>query len=317
MDILSNYLLRGVLLFLVILSTNIFPQFDSSNISYTPLHQEDVRIAQTLNVLVDSLVSCSIDINLKAELTKYINENVLQTDTLLAKGLISHINSDSNFLEGISYLVNVKRNWNSKTSKYFEFYYEEELLNESEITFWDSEYERLSSLFGVDIKEKVRFIVDTEDQYGRCFPPWDVLFGIKQNRLGDNPHELVHLFLFKYSDVPFFHEPLAFIYGTEKGDPEKIESRYSRYRDLLVKNEFISSTELLFFPQIIGLDDVKWASAFCFVHQLNEQYGLKKLLELMKENSWDGSIEQYKNSFMNIYGISLNEYENKLKVTFH
>jgi len=62
--------------------------------------------------------------------------------------------------------------------------------------------------------------------------------------------------LFKTSDVPFFHEPLAFIYGTYNGDLKVAAEKCQEFKQITADSGYVSAAQLLHFPQIIGLKKI-------------------------------------------------------------
>lgn len=278
-------------------------------------NSDEIKTASAFRLMINDAIT-GINPNyshVKEMLQNYINDYFTKQDSTLTRRLINRINKDSNAVKECRYIYNILKNWAHTDSKYFRFYYPGDSLPPgSQTAFWDKEYERLSDLFMTNLPYITTFIADPKENFGRCFPPWEIFTGIRQKEIDLNPHELVHLFLFRYSDVPFFHEPLAFMYGTDRGDSLKIRDRFLRMSKKIMHGKFISSAELLHFPQIIGLDEVKWASAFCFVYKLERAYGIKKLLLLMNQNLWTDSIEDYLKSFKKIYGIELKVFEKEL-----
>jgi len=279
------------------------------------LHSDEIRTVSAFRLMINSIIDdIKNNDDLINILKRKINLYYLPSDSIFARKLLFKLSSDSNIVKECRYLSGIKRKWNSSQSSHFYFYYKKNNKpSETEMEFWDSQYIRLSLLFNIQQSDKVDYIIDPEENYGRAFPPWEIMTGIKQKELGGNPHELVHILLFKYSDVPFFHEPLAFIYGTDLGDRDAAEKRFLKYCNILRPDKYISAAELIHFPQIIGLDEAKWASAFCFVYSLNKKFGIVKLLRLMEANTWDGTIENFKTSFNKIYGIPLQAFETEVR----
>lgn len=293
-------------------NTNPFEIVDSS---YTALHQEEVRQANAFRFMINTIIeeNLSATAELRTLFYNKIYIYFMPADTGIAKILLNRVDTDTSMMKECRYILDVKSKWLSTASKHFVFYYPDgKKPDGAKVIFWDNQYERISSLFNTQIKGKITFVIDPSEQYGRAYAPWDINMGIRQKELDGNPHELVHVILFKYSDVPFFHEPLAFIYGTSLGNMGNMREKYLKYVKTLQPNKYVSASELIHFPQIIGLDDIKWASAFCFVYKLNEKFGLEKLLSLMAENTWKDSANNLENSFRKIYGVELKLFEEEL-----
>jgi hypothetical protein len=235
-------------------------------------------------------------------------------DSAFGRQLLRRLDGDSSFVRHCLDVAAVQSTWHSAQSKHFIFYFEDDTPPApTALKAWDNHFERLADAFGTTIAEKVPCRINKAEQYGRCFPPWDVRWGIELDSLGSNSHELVHLLLFRYSDVPFFHEPLAFIYGTYEADPRKVSARFSDYERVIADSGYVSATELLHFPQIIGLDEVKWASAFVYVDELVRGYGIEKLLRLMSMTPWQSSADDFAKNFREVYGVELTEFEQSIR----
>jgi hypothetical protein len=275
---------------------------------------ERVRSATAVRHLIVSLCredSCG---DLVTSLKRRVPRDTVLSDSSLGDQVLRRLDSDSSFIRDCAYVADLNRNWNSVPSKHFLFFFRDhDGPDTSAMQKWDANYQRLSDAFGVTITEKIPVIIDSTEQYGRSFPPWEVRWGIRQDRVGDNCHELVHMMLFGCSDVPFFHEPLAFIYGTDANDPRKVSERVLRYERIIADSGYVPAVELLHFPQIIGLQKAKWASSFCFIEELVRQYGVEKLLTLMGMTPWDRPVNDFSESFRKVYGTDLKEFEHGIR----
>ena len=176
--------------------------------------------------------------------------------------LLTKLASDLNYVNRCQYISDLEAHAQYVDSDHFRFYYDhrdrqptQQLMRE-----WDDDFVRMTKTFNSHIPDRIPYRIDPEDKYGRCYPPWDIRWGITARDVTGNTHELVHLMLFKYSDVPFFHEPLAFIYGTYKANMDTVNQHWLEYESMIADSGYISATELLHFPQIIGLDRLKRAT---------------------------------------------------------
>lgn len=279
-------------------------------------HRDDLRYdeivqATLVRSLIDTLLSRNAGFDLMSGLKLEIAMRLVPLDSITGCIILNKLESDSSFIRDCLYVEDLKRNWALIKSKHFQFYvHDNDTLAKSDIDLWDNHFERLSKTFNSNITEKIPFRIDKTEKYGRCFAPWEVRWGIRQKELNDNPHELVHIMLFKYSDVPFFHEPLAFIYGSYKGDFVEANKHFKEHERRLQGNGYISSLELFHFPQIIGLDETKWSSAFYFNYNLIKKYGIPKLLEFMKKTPWESTEDDFKENFKELYDIDLERFEN-------
>lgn len=279
----------------------------------TQLRFEQVQLAKAVRNLIDSLYQQENCKDLIASLRSKVASEILISDSTLGNQILDKLDNDSSFIEACLYVADLKKKWNSIPSEHFIFYFK----NDSSpgtlaMQQWDEHFERLSETFGTKIPEKIPFRIDNSEKYGRCFAPWEVRWGIKQGGVGDNPHELAHIMLFKYSDVPFFHEPLAFIYGTYKGDFSAVSEYLLQHTKTIADSGYVSATEILHFPSIIGLQKSKWASAFYFIYKLVTKYDIEQLLELMRMTPWKSSVADFSKNFKEVYGIELTEFEHKI-----
>jgi hypothetical protein len=274
------------------------------------LRENEIRLYDTVRRLIPSVAETLPSDDLIANLKTMTVNSVMPTDPVSAQGILIKLDEDSSFIADCRYLADLYQNWHKKESRHFIFFYQiDQEPTSSETAFWDQEFDRLARLFHNDIQNKIVFIIDPKEPYGRCFPPWGVLWGIRQKALGENPHELVHLMLFKYSDVPFFHEPLAFMYGTDLGDPNRIADSFGKYAQLVADSGYVTSADIFHFPQIIGLDKKAWASSFFFMQKVIEKYGIEKLLLFMRETPWSKNRDEFIGNFKTIFGNELEEFE--------
>ena len=278
-----------------------------------PLNSAEIRQAQLIRTLLDSMAGHHDDGNLAGRLKLEVARHVSSEDSLLKNRLLEKLTADSSFIRQCEYVFDLKQNWQSVPSAHFIFYFRDgNKPSTVMMQTWDNDFRRLSETFKTHIPVRIPYKIDKDDRYGRCFPPWEVRWGIKSRDVTGNTHELVHLMLFKYSDVPFFHEPLAFIYGTYKGNRDSVQVAWLPYEQMIADSGYVSATQLLHFPQIIGLDRVKRASACYFIRCVADEFGIDKLLQLMKAVPWAASEDDLITSFQRIYNIRLSDYEREI-----
>jgi hypothetical protein len=213
--------------------------------------------------------------DLIAPLRSKVSNVTMISDSSLGNQILYKLDNDSTFIKDCLYVADLRINWNLVKSNHFIFYFKDENAPDtSAMQEWDKHFERLSKTFGTKIPEKIPLKIDNSEKYGRCFAPWVVKWSIKQGGVGHNPHELAHIMLFKYSDVPFFHESLAFIYGTYKGDFNIVSEHLLKYEKIIADSGYVSATTILHFPSIIGLHKSKWASSFYFIFKLVIKYDI-------------------------------------------
>lgn len=280
----------------------------------THLRFEQVKFSKAVRNLINSLCQQENCKDMIASLRSKVSNEIMISNSSLGNQILNKLDNDSSFIKHCLYLADLKNDWNSVQSKHFIFYFNDDNAPDtSAMQEWDKHFERLSKTFGTQIFEQIPFKIDNSEKYGRCFAPWVVRWGIKQGGVGDNPHELAHIMLFKYSDVPFFHEPLAFIYGTYKGDFNIVSEHFLKYEEIIADSGYVSATKILHFPQIIGLHKSKWASSFYFIYKLVTKYDIDKLLILMRMTPWESSVDDFSNNFKEVYGIELKEFEHNIR----
>lgn len=285
--------------------------------SETPIKLDEVQSAKKVRDLIGEISQHHTQGQIIPVLKSKVADLLEDRSSESLSQVFDKLNHDSTFINHCLYVAELYQNYMLRESKHFKFYFQnEDSITEAKIKYWDDQYERLSALFQNQLTEKIPFKIEPNEKFGRCFAPWEVRWGIRQQGAGKNVHELAHIMIFRYSDVPFFHEPLAFIYGTFQGDFEKAEQYHKEHKHFLRENGYISAKELLHFPQIIGLDETKWASAFYFNYQLIKKFGLVKLLKLMRCTTWEISSQKFENNFKKIYKISLCRVEAGLAKEF-
>ncbi len=279
-----------------------------------PLRDEQVRYARTVRALIDSLCTRGSDEDVIATLRSMAADESVVTDSGVRRQIVSGLDRDSSLIKSCLYVADLKRHWKSTPSEHFVFHYQNDTVPDPSVMHrWDSHFERLARTFGSAISEKIPVKIDRTEQYGRAFAPWEVRWGIRQAALNDNPHELVHIMLFEYSDVPFFHEPLAMMYGSDEGDAQAISERIVRYEKTIADSGYVSAGEMLHCPQFIGMDAKEWASAVCFIYQLVKRHDMEKLLMLMRGTPWETPVSEFPSRFREVYGVGLDEFERSLE----
>jgi len=277
------------------------------------LRWEEIELASKVRDLIEKICQEGKATDIIASLTAMVHDKVVSTDPQLGNQILDKLKNDKVFKDHCLYVADLKRNYKSVRSKHFIIYHKKDNSPaHSVMRRWDGYFEILASVFNNHFVERVPFKIDKPERYGRCFAPWAVRWGIRMDAIGANPHELVHIMLFKYSDVPFFHEPVAFMYEAIKGDPGLAHRKFAKCEKIVADSGYVPARELLHFSQLIGLEKAKWASAYVFVYSLHERYGVEKLLSLMKGTPWSSTVDEFSTNFEKIYGITLQEFENSI-----
>jgi len=275
-----------------------------------PLRAAEVERARTVRTLIAELCAREAGADVIASLEARAAAGTLTPDTSLARWMRTALASDSSFVVACRYVADLHQHWRSVASLHFVFYFRGgDAPAAAMMSRWDRNFERLATTFGSSGRERVPFVLDGSEIYGRAFPPWDVRWGIRKAHLDANTHELVHIMLFEWSDAPFFHEPLAFLYGTDQADRVAISKRVRRCERTIADSGYFSATTLLHMPQIIGARREGWASAICFVHGLTARYGLPKLMALMRMTPWKADDGLLARNFKTVYDINLETFE--------
>ena len=306
-----NHFILGILIILTIQGCRQLQNKDVES-SLQQTYHTQIKTVKAIHASVKMIENHLEPEQFRIELVEHVQNYPFEFSEIRQETLVK-IGTDSSFFEKCWYLYDLKSNWQSISSRHFIYYYMEPNQPDSVMMLkWDQYFELYEKQFKNTFSERLIFKIDPEEPWGRCFAPWEVTHSIRMQGLSDNPHELVHLFFFQYSDVPFFHEPVAYFYGSWKGDWQLVTRKLNDYLPLLQEKGYIKAVDLLHFPAIVGLDKQKWASAFLFSHQLIERYGLEQYMRLAEMNPWQAPVEKLSKTFFDLYGFSLTEYENQL-----
>jgi len=249
------------------------------------------------------------------DLTVYI-KNILQkelyeNDSALNNRILNSLNTDEKILKDCDYLKKVLSCKNQFQSKHFNVYNLNSKVNTEEINLYDKQYDELKKAFNDIDTIKLNLVLDTTLNYWRAFPIWDVKYGLLQRYVNGNPHELVHHFFTKYSDVPFFQEPMAFLYGDYRNDTEKFYSMFTSFNDQLTKDEYVIAKEVWHFPAIVILEKYDKLSFWLFTSTLMKKYGIEKFIEFASITTWKKNNDDFEKNFNIVYNIPLKEFEHK------
>ncbi len=220
------------------------------------------------------------------DLTVYIKD-ILQKelcviDSVLCNSISNQLDTDEKLVEDCEYLKKALSCMIQFKSRHFNVYNLNSKVSTEEINLYDTQYDDLKKVFNNNDTVKLNLFLDTNLNYWRAFPIWDVKYGLLQRYINGNPHELVHHFFTKYSDVPFFQEPMAFLYGGYRNDTAKFYGKFTTYNELLTKDEYVIAKEVWHFPAIVILEKYDKLSFWLFTSTLMKKYGIDKFIEFAK-----------------------------------
>ncbi|NPD86829.1 hypothetical protein HNS38_18850 [Lentimicrobium sp. L6] len=241
---------------------------------------------------------------------KHILKNeIFPLDSVVYNRILNRIDTDERLVKNCDYLKKVLTCDEKYESRHFNVYNLNSKVNQEEIRLYDKQFDELKMVFHNTDTMKLNIILDTTLSYWRAFPAWNVKYGLLQRYINGNPHELVHHFFTKYSDVPFFHEPLAFLYGDYSNDTTKFYNEFTTLNEQLSTNEYLRAKEVWHFPAIVTLEKHEKLSFWLFTSTLMQKYGIEKFIEFASLTTWDKNNGDFEKNFNTVYSISLNEFE--------
>ncbi len=251
----------------------------------------------------------------ESNLISYIKNNLhnelYAKDSILYNRISKRLNTDEKLIEDCLYLNKVLSCNEQYQSKHFNVYNLNSIVDTQQTNLYDKQYDELKLVFKNNDTTKLNLVLDTNLNYWRAFPIWDVKYGLLQRSINGNPHELVHHFFTKYSDVPFFHEPIAFLYGGYRNDTAKFYNNFSKNKEDLTTNEYTLAKDVWHFPAIVLLERADKLSFWLFTSTLMQKYGIDKFIQFANTATWDKNNDEFENNFNIVYNISLNEFEKK------
>lgn len=245
----------------------------------------------------------------------YIKERLLKDlyvkDSNLCNNISLKIETDSSLVNDCIYLKNALSCNEQYISKHFIVYNMNSSVDTQQVNLYDKQFEVLQSVFNETGAERINLVLDTNLNYWRAFPIWNVKYGLLQRYINGNPHELVHHFFTKYSDVPFFHEPMAFLYGDYGNDTTKFYTDFCKNSEQLSNEDYVLAKNVWHFPAIVLLKRNDKLSFWLFTSTLMQRYGIDKFIQFASITTWDKNNEEFENNFESIYNVSLEEFEKK------
>ena len=240
-----------------------------------------------------------------------LQKEIYTKDSVLFNRILNQIDTDKKLIKDCEYLNKVLSCKKQIKSKHFKIYNINSGVNTEEINLYDKQYEELSKVFNNIDTVRLNLVLDTNLNYWRAFPIWDVKYGLLQRYINGNPHELVHHFFTKYSDVPFFQEPMAFLYGDYRNDTAKFYNNFSKNNEQLTNNEYVRAKDVWHFPAIVLLERDEKLSFWLFTSTLMQKYGINEFIEFASLTTWDKNNDDFEKNFNIVYNISLKEFEQK------
>ena len=238
-----------------------------------------------------------------------LRSEIRPIDSLAYQRITKRLSTQPKLIEHCRYIQKVFTCENQFKSKNFNVYNINSHVNQAEIQNYDSQFDQLKERFAVEQTTRIDLVLDTNLNYWRSYPKWDVRYGLLQRFINGNPHELVHHFFTEYSDVPFFQEPMAFLYGDFKGDTSRFFSRYTTLDTSINYANYSPAKELWHFPAIVILEKNKKESFWLFTSTLIQKFGVEKFIEFASLTTWDKTDDDFEKNFREIYSIKLNNFE--------
>jgi len=270
----------------------------------------------TVNTMIlREIVKKYVVTNSSLDFTKYLKENLRKElylkDSVLYHSICEKIETDTKLINDCKYLKNVLSCNEQFQSKHFTVYNLNSKVDTQQINLYDKQYEILKAVFNNKDTERLNLVLDTNLNYWRAFPIWDVKYGLLQRYINGNPHELVHHFFTKYSDVPFFQEPMAFLYGDYRNDTAKFYDTFTKNKEQLTKDEYVLAKDVWHFPAIVLLERKDKLSFWLFTSTLMQKYGIEMFIQFASLTTWDKNDDEFEKNFLRVYNISLETFEEK------
>lgn len=247
--------------------------------------------------------------NLIEYIQNTLKSDLYPRDSVLCNKIIYRLEKEERLLSDCEYLHRVLSCKDQIQSEYFNVFNLNSRVDSQEIDQYDQQYAILKKVFHIEETEKLNLVLDTNLNYWRAFPPWDVKYGLLQRYINGNPHELVHHFFTKYSDVPFFQEPVAFLYGDFKNDTTKFFQKYTALNNQISVSEYVKAKDLWHFPAIVILKESDKLSFWFFTSTLMQKFGVEKFIEFASLTTWNKDSDDFERNFKVVYGLKLEEFE--------
>jgi hypothetical protein len=273
--------------------------------SHYPAYTADIQILRS--ILKNSTIV--VDAKYKSNLLSTLENYLLPKYKRVFESLSKRLDENDKILNKCRYLSNVYQCEKQFTSRHFRVFSLYEKIDTARVNQYDTQYDDLAQIFEFDANDKIDLILDTTVSYWRAFPPWDVLFGLKQRTVNGNPHELVHFMFTSKSDVPFFQEPVAFLLGDYRGDTTRFFETIEKHASELSIDTYIPVKDHWHFPAIVLLDENQKHSFWLFTKTLIKKYDLKSFISLASECPWGSDYENFRLAFKSIYNRSVTDFE--------
>lgn len=277
-----------------------------------PAHYpENTKAAMILREIVKDYSGQKVNTDFVSFLKTNLYQEVFEKDSVLYVEIFNRIATDSLLLNDCFYLKKVLNCQEQYQSQHFTIYNLNSAIDTQKVAELDAQYEMLHKVFHSYENRKIDLVLDTSLHYWRSFPPWDIKYGLLQRNINRNPHELVHHFFTRFSDVPFFQEPMAFLFGDYRNDTAKFYNSFAEKCKHLSRNEYLKAKESWHFPAIVLLEETEKKSFWLFTTSLMQKYGIEKFIEFAKITTWDKSDLDFEKNFQMVYQMSLESFESK------
>lgn len=273
---------------------------------------EETVDAVILRKIIEEYVVKQDTSNLMTYINVILQEELYAKDSVVFYRILNQLDKDEKLVKGCEYLNNALSCKDQFQSKHFNVYNLNSRVKPEEINLYDKQYSELRKIFNNTDTLKLNLVLDTNLNYWRAFPIWDVKYGLLQRYVNGNPHELVHHFFTKYSDVPFFQEPIAFLYGDYRNDTAKFYNEFTSIKEELTNAEYVMAKEVWHFPAIVILEKNDKLSFWLFTSSLMQKYGIEKFIEFASLTTWDKGSGDFEKNFYIVYDLPLKEFEEKV-----
>jgi len=174
----------------------------------------DYKIARAVRQAVRDAGDELLNSSLLSAWRDYLKLVAMDLDMQTQPLILIKFDEDINFRNQLKKIIEREVRWEKKETRNFLYYYDwENPIPETILEVQDAHFEEITSLFAIEIEEKIPYRYDLTAEQSACYPLDDLRGGVISPHPFDLDKTTQTILTFVNPEVPCITQPLSKLYG--------------------------------------------------------------------------------------------------------
>ncbi len=270
----------------------------------------DFKIARAVRKAVRNADSTLLNDSSLNAWRDYLKVAALELRLQLQPLVLIKFDEDIGFRNQLKTIIEWESLCQTRITEHFIYYFKwDKPLPEMILQVQDAHYNELAKLFQIEALEKIPFRYDLTVDSCTVFPYEDLRGGIVSPYPFDLKNGALAIFSFLNSESFSLLEPLSIIYGSYFQNPSTSLAYYENCLKEVNSRGYIPAANLFTLTKFDNSSSQEWFSAYAFAFRLIQKYGPPKIAHFLSQINSEMSLAEFQNTFNDIFGLSLSEFE--------